>query len=190
MIFIQTEDTNNAYVTGGIFDDLIIQRYLNRIKKTSILKDMIDSPVTFYLTGSRLFGNARVDSDYDFFTAGKEAQKFLENDSGFGKIGTKDHGYIDDSIIDVFEFETDGQKIQIQLLRNTEMLDQKKQVQEIFLSTGFGIILQTYCEFVDKDGKKNEKESRRRRSFLWNEMMRLVMQQNKCMNYLLSKQNN
>lgn len=89
------------------------------------IEEMKKSTVSFYLTGSRFFGGANENSDYDFF-ASESAVKFLES-LGFVKIPNS--GYNDDSTIAVYRLADKSGQIDIQIVDNCH----KKNLAQIIL---------------------------------------------------------
>ena len=81
-----------------------------------------EAPFEFHLTGSRFFGNAHHDSDWDFFTEDSiEVREFLQN-QGFEnlndklEVNPKDLYREDPNIATVFE--SVFAKVQVQLVQN------------------------------------------------------------------------
>lgn len=83
-----------------------------------VLSKMENSEYEFILTGSHFFGNATVNSDYDFFvetTADKEINKFLEKLGFVRLVGTQ---YQDTSIVVVYRYEmNNGAIVDVQILK-------------------------------------------------------------------------
>jgi len=72
------------------------------------------SHYTFYLTGSRYFGFARDNSDYDFYVQdSRPVREFLENE-GFTTLLPQSHNYKDHNCAVVFRKEN----VDIQLVYN------------------------------------------------------------------------
>src|SRR5690606_2474031 len=92
-----------------------------------VITQMNRSEFDFYLTGSRFFGGAQADSDWDFFAEySNEIVSFLLN-IGFRYKPT--NNYFDRQTIEVLEF---GREIDVQLVNNATI---KNTAQEIMRAT-------------------------------------------------------
>lgn len=92
-----------------------------------VITQMNKSEFDFYLTGSRFFGGAQADSDWDFFAEySNEIVSFLLN-IGFRYKPT--NNYFDRQTIEVLEF---GREIDVQLVNNATI---KNTAQEIMRAT-------------------------------------------------------
>jgi hypothetical protein len=85
-----------------------------------IFADMQTSEFVFHLTGSQFFGNARVDSDYDFLVQDSlQVREFLQ-DLGFKKLSNND--YNDSSIVAVFRYyQGSARSVDVQCVKNVEL---------------------------------------------------------------------
>ena len=87
-----------------------------------VLSKMENSEYEFILTGSHFFGNATVNSDYDFFveaTANKEIIKSLKN-LGFDRISSS--GYQDTIISAVYRYEMkNGTAVDVQIIQKGQL---------------------------------------------------------------------
>lgn len=101
----------------------------------SILNNL---PQTFYLTGSRFFGNNFADSDYDFFVSSTEASPSLFLSLGFKEIpveGMTDLGYDSSQFNTIMERVIDGKVIQIQIVDNIwAKIRVQDEIKSLFLS--------------------------------------------------------
>lgn len=95
-----------------------------------ILMELEKSKFQFYLTGSRYFGNAIPESDYDYFTdSGEEVRKFLLSMGFFVKEGAEN--YVDNITVEVM-FWTDNENcIDVQLVSDA----QRKYTAQVLLSS-------------------------------------------------------
>lgn len=94
----------------------------------NILMFFATSVNTYYLTGSRFFGNNKENSDWDFFTV-KETKRELES-MGFKPIPSEnliDLGYDGSQFVEILELKVSDGVIQVQLVKN---INAKFQVQE------------------------------------------------------------
>lgn len=84
-------------------------------ENNSIVTALEKSEFTFYLTGSRFFGNAREKSDWDFFTedSGDALRDYLRR-IGFRRLDSKTTEYTDMNVIDIWE----NQNVHVQVIRN------------------------------------------------------------------------
>lgn len=97
-----------------------------------IFTDMQASEFVFHLTGSQFFGNARVDSDYDFLVQDSlQAREFLQS-LGFKKLHSSE--YNDSSIVAVFRYcQGDSTSVDIQCVKNVEVkLKAQKLIRESY----------------------------------------------------------
>ena len=103
------------------------------VTKTQVALSRLDeSHLDFNLTGSRLFGGARPDSDYDFFV---EDEPFIEDVlEGMGFVRLPFTNYKDNETISVYRFivADEGTQIDIQVVGDAET---KMKAQELLLST-------------------------------------------------------
>lgn len=77
-------------------------------------------PFDFYLTGSRFWGNAKEDSDWDFYTLNTpDVQRYLEKICEFKLAQAAEYGE-DTTITRVYEKGVGADKIQVQLVTNVE----------------------------------------------------------------------
>ena len=86
----------------------------------TVLMTLSSLSESFYLTGSRFFGNASPNSDWDFFASDCMNAKQLEN-LGFKKISSEvmtDMGYDRSQFASIWEFEAVDGVLQIQLIQN------------------------------------------------------------------------
>ena len=86
----------------------------------SVFAEMQTSQFVFHLTGSQFFGNARVDSDYDFLVQDSlQVREFLQS-SGFKKLHNS--GYDDSSIVAVFHYHgVNKPSVDVQCVKNVEV---------------------------------------------------------------------
>jgi len=104
-------------------------------KVHEVITQMDRSKFDFYLTGSRFFGGARADSDWDFFAEySNEVVSFLLR-IGFRYKPIND--YFDSQTVEVLEF---GREIDVQLVSNTAI---KNIAQEIMRATKWYTITDT-----------------------------------------------
>lgn len=84
-------------------------------ENNSIVTALEKSEFTFYLTGSRFFGNAHEKSDWDFFTedSGDALRDYLRR-IGFRRLDSKTTEYTDMNVIDIWE----NQNVHVQVIRN------------------------------------------------------------------------
>lgn len=95
---------------------------------------------TFYLTGSRYFGNHVPNSDYDYFTTSiGHNTDLLTTLKRVGFITISDINYKDDSLVNLFQWKSsDGSIIQIQIVRDAKLkniIQQQIKNNKILLNT-------------------------------------------------------
>jgi len=89
-----------------------------------IIRKLENSPIKFYLTGSRFFSTHDENSDWDFFTLDSlDARNFLKN---IGFVKTSDSTYETDPLIDTIYMHTEA-NIHVQIVKDVEL---KNAVQE------------------------------------------------------------
>ena len=102
----------------------------SRMTLQEILKFLECSPKTFYLTGSRFFGNHTEHSDYDFFTQSNDFYVDFFLKIGFRKLTDVDFNeqtYDGKQFVTILEYlPLDGNKIQIQFVYE---YDRKNRIQ-------------------------------------------------------------
>lgn len=88
-----------------------------------------ESSYEFFLTGSRLFGGYRQNSDYDFFVQeGKEVESYLQE---LGFVEDTGASYDDDqSFVKVLTLNTNEGVVQVQLIKR-DMLARKELAQRL-----------------------------------------------------------
>lgn len=89
---------------------------------------------TFYLTGSRFFGNAHSNSDWDFFVSNCDSTKKKLENIGFKEINSEvmvDMGYDRTQFSSILEYQAEDGIIQVQFVQNTYSKDR---VQELIKS--------------------------------------------------------
>jgi len=97
---------------------------------------MENSPFEFYLTGSRFFGSACSDSDWDFFTERKSDLLDLENwlkSVGFICEANIDTDYNSTNILKIWKHGKGKEKIHVQVVENALL---KVAVQNALLISG------------------------------------------------------
>ncbi len=85
---------------------------------TSILGLLHTTGISFYLTGSRIFGGVRDDSDYDFFTQESALTKLWLERNGFKRTEWTHYG-TDVAVTDVYIYDDVEVQIHVQLVTNT-----------------------------------------------------------------------
>ncbi len=96
---------------------------IHDLDNSSTLFSLHSSPYSFYLTGSRFFGHAKEDSDFDFFTlASPDCRDFLIK-NGFKEVPLT--YYSDSTIVKLFE---NGLNFHVQMVTDIEI---KKTAQRI-----------------------------------------------------------
>lgn len=104
------------------------------LKVDSIIALLCSFNETFYLTGSRFFGNASSNSDWDFFVSNcNSTKKKLEN-IGFKEINSEvmvDMGYDRTQFATILEYQAEDGVIQVQFVQNPYA---KNRVQELIKS--------------------------------------------------------
>lgn len=99
----------------------------NFVSVQTVMCGMNESPYKFQITGSRLFGGATANSDWDFFAEySDEIMRYLLQ-SGFVDI-TKHSTYKDISLVRIFYKKCSDGEIHVQLVKN---FDQKLRAQEV-----------------------------------------------------------
>ena len=126
---------------------------------TSTLEALRSSEHEFYLTGSRRFGQARLTSDYDFFTADTpNIRRFLVS-NGFSIRRTPDYGptVTDVSLVEVWTHVRD--RIDVQIRRDVDEFE-------------------TVCQMVEASDTLPPTEKLARRNY-WNMMITAARQAKK-----------
>jgi len=103
------------------------------VTKTQVVLSRLDeSHLDFNLTGSRYFGGARPDSDYDFFVEDESSICHVLEDMGFFRLPFTN--YKDNETISVYRFivADEGTQIDIQVVGDAET---KKKAQELLFNT-------------------------------------------------------
>jgi predicted nucleotidyltransferase len=97
-----------------------------------VIHQMEYSGHVFYLTGSRAFGGARIDSDWDYFTENTDEVVSLLKQLNFVEISNMVEYHRDNQISRVFELVTqDAKHIQVQLVRDVIA---KNEIQDTLLN--------------------------------------------------------
>lgn len=108
------------------------------------IREVVDSSLGFYLTGSRLFGGPRVDSDWDFFIQDTEEVRLWLHQGGFVPEGISHrmNSYPDDPSIANVYFKGN---LQVQLVRNAEL---KNKAQLLLLSLPYSAGFRTAAKHL------------------------------------------
>jgi len=104
------------------------------LKVDSIIALLCSFSETFYLTGSRFFGNTHLNSDWDFFVLNESATKKKLLNIGFKEINSEvmvDIGYDRTQFASILEYQTEDGVIQVQFVQNPYSKDR---VQELIKS--------------------------------------------------------
>lgn len=102
-------------------------------KRDVVLNDMQSSTHVFHLTGSRLFGNHRDDSDYDFFVMENPGLVSELHVRGFKKISRTGCRYNDPSVVFIYRHDCG---IDVQIIKPEYFMAKRKVNQ--FLNSGIG----------------------------------------------------
>jgi len=111
-----------------------LQKRMQQLSVQNIIAYLDMSINTYYLTGSRFFGNFKEDSDWDFFAFASEETRRELVTMGFKRINCEnfiDLGYNQDQFVDILELEVIDGVVQVQLVNNIEA---KTQVQNFIKS--------------------------------------------------------
>ena len=105
---------------------------LNNAKDNSLFKIihlLMGAPFDFYLTGSRFFGGATINSDYDFFVKESPALRLFLAKNGF--LPDTHARYVEDmSYTTIYMIEIETSIIQIQVVKEDEFWV-KKEAQDL-----------------------------------------------------------
>lgn len=99
----------------------------------SIVKEMRNSEFTFYLTGSRFWGNYNYQSDWDFFTQDSPEVRTWLKKFNFVEYSNDTHYSSDDQCLSVYNFKGSSEPfdhIHIQVVADVEI---KKIIQAILI---------------------------------------------------------
>ena len=104
------------------------------LKVDNIIALLCSFNETFYLTGSRFFGNPQLNSDWDFFVCNCSTTKKKLLNLGFKEINFEvmvDMGYDRTQFASILEYQAEDGVVQIQLVQNPYS---KERVQDLIKS--------------------------------------------------------